>query len=87
MKIAELESQKADFEIQISYMENKVANEEAKSKMLLTRKEKLEKDLTALKIETDGKIADLKNDVKGLEDKNERTENKLREEEVLLKLE
>lgn len=81
LRIHELESQAADFEIQIKYMENKVANEEAKSQMLQTRKEKLEKDLAQLKHDSEEKINGLNKDIRGLEDKNARTEGLLKDEE------
>lgn len=49
--------------------------------MLQSRKEKLEKDLTNLKIESEEKITGLNREISGLEAKNERTEAALRDQE------
>ncbi len=84
MQISELMSKCDDFEIQIKYMENKVANEEAKSAMLQERKDKVEREFTKFKQDTEDKVNGLNKDIRNLEDKNARTEGLLRDEEASL---
>jgi len=55
LKIAQLMSEKDDMDIQIKYLENKVANEEAKSEMLKSKKDKLERDMAQFKVNLEEK--------------------------------